>query len=161
MIYRRIKLGDIAECIEIVLEGEPSIQTTSTDLFKYDSIKVSLLEIEGETVIYYVEVPAPLSVKPPDLRRFAYDHKKVESLVVNCINDNSLGYNFEVLNESLLEKLQREIFVALQDLNSVIELLSVECNQNPRSSFSDISVTVEFEQKNGERKVIVVQLNNE
>ena len=94
MIYRRIKFGDI-EGIEIVLVDEPSRQITSDDLFNGDSVKVCFLELEGETLIYDVEVPKLLRVKPPDLRRLAYVKKGVKSaygltdiiLINNCLVD--------------------------------------------------------------------------
>ena len=144
-----------------MLVDEPSRPIATDDLFNDDSIKVCFLKMEGETLFYDVEVPKLLRVRPPDLRRFAYDHKKVESLVANCVKDNAYRYAFEPLNESLLKNIEQELFVALQDLNSVLKLLSVECNLMPQGSPSDISVRVEFEHKNGERRVVVMSFNND
>jgi len=161
MIYRRIKHGQLVEGIEIVRADVPSRPIGSADSNDSDSIRVLFCEMEGETLFYDVELPKQFQVKPPDLRRFAYDHKKVESLVVDCINDNAYRYVSEPQNESLLEKIEQELYVVLQDLNSVIDLLSVGCDLATADSHNDISVRVEFEHKNGEHRCVIVNINLE
>ncbi len=156
MICRRIKWGELVEGVEIVPKDEQSKPIASDDIFSGECIKVHFIKKEEETLFYDVKVPKNFRVKPPDLRRFAYDHKKVESLVANCVKDNFVKYVFEPVNESTLRKLQSELFVALQDLSSVLDLLSVECYAE--SSLGAISVNVKFEHKNGELKTLVVAL---
>jgi len=159
MIFRRIKCGQIAEGIEITPIEASSRESTSDDREKNDSIKVCFVHMEEDTLLYDVEFPKNYQVKPPDLRRFAYDHEKVESLIAHCIHDNFARYAFEIVNDSLLERLQNELFVALQDLRTVMDLLSVECH--PDNLGESIEVQVSYEHKNGERKTGVVMLNKD
>ena len=156
MIYRRIKYGDMIEGIEIAPADESSSPISSYNYTNNDSIKVLFVRMDGDAIIYDVEVPKHLHVKAPDLRRFVCDHKKVEVLVANCIKDNLYKYRFDPLNESMLEDLQQVLFIALQDLITVIDPLSIECELMPQDTFGEISVSVNYGQKNGKLRTLVV-----
>lgn len=148
MILRREKQGDFVEGIEILFPQEAIKQIPLCELVKNESIKVDFLMMEGETLIYNVEIPGFLKVKPPDFRRYAYDHKKIESLIINCVNDNCQKYIYKSIEESLFKIIEQELLIALQDLNSILDVISVECQltKEPQGYYS---VKVMFEFKNG------------
>jgi hypothetical protein len=154
MLYRRAIIGEKDESIVIEPIGDLPQQINFKDLFKEDAIWVYFSHMEGETKIYSVSLPEYFRVKPPDLRIFNYDHKQIEDLIINCLKDNCVSeLTFESRSRSLLNTLEHRLFVALQDLNSVLDLKSIKCNLE---TSGDVSVNVEFEHKNGERKVICV-----
>jgi len=173
MIYRRIKNeGDIVQDgIEIVPVDSLTESNNLLNQFNSDSIKVQysgdevlrILDASGqlnekeflkESISYSVELPEFLQVKPPDLRRFAYDHKKVRDLVDICIFDNTRDSIFLPFNDSVFRDVQHRLHVVLQDLSSVIDLISVECGPLQPGE-GKYSVRVKFEYKNGETLVLV------
>lgn len=168
MIYRRYKNegGLVLEGIEIVPVHRLTENINSLNPFNGDSIKVmyygeDVLKISDASgwlnemeflmgsIIYNVELPKFLQVKPQDLRRFAYDHKNVRDLVSICIFDNTRNCVFIRFNDSEFKYVQDRLYLALQDLSTVIDLISVECGllQTNESKFS---VSVKFGHKNGE-----------
>ncbi|MEJ2635096.1 MAG: hypothetical protein P8184_07365 [Calditrichia bacterium] len=157
MILRRIKYGDTIEGIEIVPEDERSKSIAHDDISRDEGLMVKFIKEEEDVIFYYVHVPNNFRVKPQDLRRHAYDHKQVDSLVENCVKDNLGEHIFEPLSESTLKRIQSDLSAALQDLSSVLDLLSVECQAG--SSPGTISAEVKFEYKNGQSKAITIALN--
>ncbi|MCU7811851.1 MAG: hypothetical protein KZQ77_11555 [Candidatus Thiodiazotropha sp. (ex Notomyrtea botanica)] len=153
MILRRIKFGQFVEGIEIIPADGQLYSFANGELFGDESVKVSFLEDNKDSHIYQVNIPKQLRVKPQDLKRFAYDHEKVVSLVVNCITDNLAEYTFETQNERTLDNLKQELLVALQDFSTIMQLISVECCAG---SDDKKVVTVIFEYKNGEARELVV-----
>lgn len=165
MIYRRRIKYDNLESIEIVLTKDISKQISLVDI-QDDSIEVVMLRTEMDedsaedgilkigTQIYNVDIPDYMRVKPPDWREFAYDHKEVERLIQVCVNDNVLTYIFEDLNPSMLKKMDLTLTKALEDLNSIIDLISVK--SQVFGSPGKLSVCVIFSHKNGESKDLVI-----
>jgi len=88
MIYRRRKKYDTFEPIELLPALESVGNKTIREVFDDQSIKIAFIEIENNTQVYYVEIPKTLKVKPPALRKLAYDHEEVDHLVCVCVTDN-------------------------------------------------------------------------
>ncbi|MCP4611802.1 MAG: hypothetical protein GY845_24125 [Planctomycetes bacterium] len=156
MIYRRRIIGDIDEIIEIIVDSKVANCKTLSETFNDNSIKVLLMEIKDNNKIYWVEIPKYLKVKPPDWRDLAYDHEKAKDLISTCVTDNFQHFIFEPLNDTTLNKLQDDLSIALADLSSVIDLISVECTSNQEEANS-LRVMVTFEHKNGERCSYITQ----
>lgn len=177
MIYRRIKneAGIVHEGIEIVPVDSLTENISSLNSFNSDSIKVQysgdevlrLLDAIGllkemeflkGSISYSVELPEFLQVKPQDLRRLAYDHKKVRYLVTICVIDNTRDCVFLPSNDPEYKDVQHRLHLALQDLSSVMDLKSVECGllQPDEDKFS---VRVSFEHKNGETSNLVIEVS--
>ena len=157
MIFRRRFSNVTKDCIEILPRLNLSDEKTVREAFGNKSIKIYLIDIEDDAYIFYVNLPESLKLIPPDLREMAYDHESVEEMVKSCVKDNLKYFHHEVINSALFKRVERALGLALLDLKSIIDLVSVECKQadNAKSYF----ILVTFEHKNGERKC--VQLRNE
>jgi hypothetical protein len=134
-----------------------SDKKTIKEAFDNNSIKIYLVGKENDAYIFYVNLPEGLKLVPPDMREMAYDHESVEEMVKSCVKDNIKIFSHEVINAALFKRVERALGLALLDLKSTIDLVSVECKQadNAKSYF----ILVSFEHKNGERKCL--QLRNE
>ena len=159
MVYRRRIRGHRGspEIIEIVPKADPPDTFTEADLPHGDSIQVVFDKIENETHIYHVEIPSYLEVKPPDWRDLAYDHDEVKRLMGLCIEDNSRCLAFEPLTEKTVRRVEKELTVALRDLSSIMDLLLVKCTAR-KEHLGELEVEVQFEHKNGEQKIMFMQV---
>ncbi len=110
---------------------------------------------DGDHVVYHVLLPDTLTVQPVDWRRFAYDHSKVAELLSVCVRDNVLPMIFEPRSDDLREVAETTLTVALGDLSSVFDVLSVRC-ESPEPP--GLLVTIEGEHKSGERRSYVVRV---
>ena len=159
IIYRRRIIGNIHEEIEIILNSSFVNKKIFVDTFN-NFVKVSFIKIEDNTLIYYVELPKELGVIPPDWRDLAYEHVKVEKLVYTSVMDNLKlsGFIFEPLNADSIRNLKNILSIALKDLGSVIDLISVEIDTNEQAS-DQVNIVVLFDYKNGETKQLIIPFN--
>jgi hypothetical protein len=108
----------------------------------------------NETHAYALTLPENVSVRPVDWRRFAYDHERVAAFIMACAHDNfmfvycDLGFS----KEEYIKRFQHVLTRALQDLSSIFDTRSVECEL--RQDHVLTLVTGEF--KNGEATVVYI-----
>jgi len=157
IIYRRRIIGDIKEKIEISVDTDVASSKTLSETFDDDSINVSLIEIKDDNMLYSVELPIDLRVKPPDWRDLAYDHAKVVNLINTCVTDNCRNFIFEPVNDTTLKGLQNVLSIALADLSFVIDLISVEINTD-QEKYDSLEVIIIYEHKNGELKHLNIKI---
>lgn len=103
-------------------------------------------QTEGETQVYGIVLTAGHRIKPVDWRRFAYDHARVKELLAICIHDNLQSFVFEPSSADLKQRAETRIAEALQDLTSIFDTKSVDCDFGNDATL----VTVNGETKNGQ-----------
>jgi hypothetical protein len=155
MIYRRRIIGAKQERIEILPAANTANNKTLKNAFGDTAIKIVFLETTDNCHIYDVDLPDAFTVKPPDLRDLAYKHDIVENMVKTCVSDNLTGFMFDAWDEKAPKNMSRRLFEALFDLSTVIDLISVNCEPDNLND-SGLIVSLEFEHKNGERKMLQI-----
>ncbi len=114
--------------------------------------------VDNDICFYAVDIPGHLFVQPVDWRRFAYDHRKIQELLNDCIHDNVVSFGFAENVTIVPDEIQQCLEMALNDLSSVVDLNAVECDS---PSEGQLQVTVDVDHKNGERAnyVFAIQFN--
>jgi len=156
MMIRRKRRVDLIQGIEIIPCEARSQDDVQVPLSRNEAIKVQYVDTDKGDVLYEVELPEGLCVKPADLRYLAYDHKEVAKLVGQCVSDNMQSFEFQPLDTTFFEKVKATLGQALQDLVSVMDLVSIECRTQDESP-NEYTIEVVYEQKNGERQLVCMR----
>lgn len=140
------------ESIELAVENTELAprQSTSFRIWSGEDDEAS------ETRAYGVTLPDNVFIRPVDWRRFAYDHERVASLVRSCAYDNFwLVYcDLELSPEEYVSRFEHVLMRALQDLSSIFDARSVECELQD----DHVLMQVAGDFKNGEATVIYINL---
>ena len=156
MFIRRKRRVHLIQGIEIIPCEAMSQHEVKAPLSRNEAIKIQYVDTDKGDVLYEVELPEGLCVKPADLRYLAYDHEEVAKLVEQCVSDNMQSFRFQPLDATFFEKVKTTLGQALQDLVSVMDLVSVEC-RTQEGPPDEYTIEVVYEQKNGERQVVCIQ----
>lgn len=114
-----------------------------------------LSEVTDLGVLYSIELPDGLVVRPADWRRIVHDHSAVAKLVGATVRHNCNLIDLELLTPELMRQTEVDLHIALGDLSSVFDVESVLC----AISHGDLlEVTVSGKHKDGERTSIALQV---
>ena len=150
MIFRRARLGDWIEALEIELSDEVAGHGIGATSGGHGYARVTYVGEEGDWLLYEVTLPDYLRVRPAKLGKFAADPDEVSRLVATCMKDNvSL-----LVHELSLEAIEGALVTALQDLSAVMELDRVECR---RQSDGALSTSVVYRIITGEVRMLTTE----
>lgn len=119
------------------------------------SVKHTKSKWEEDVIIYAIELGKGHSVRPADLRRFIHDNEKIKELIVTCIQDNVEVLSFNPWSETMKNRMESHLKLALSDLISIFEVESVECS----SEDARIIATAQGMEKDGLRSSYSVSVN--
>ena len=105
-----------------------------------------------DVIIYEIELEKGHAVRPASLRRFIHDNEKIQELIATCIQDNVKILSFYSWSETLKDRMESHLELALGDLISIFEVESVEC----ASEDARILVTAHGVEKDGSSGSYVV-----
>lgn len=151
MILRRRYYGQKYESLDIIRNNSFDKKIMLSDF----EIGIEIISIEKNIIIYKIDIPEFLSVKPPDWRDMAYDHKEIKNLIQKTVIDNSQTFVFEPLTEETIKKVENKLILVLGDLKSVIDLIAVKCEVD-KDYPNNIKIEITFEHKNGEHQKYVI-----
>jgi hypothetical protein len=95
---------------------------------------------DGDTQVYELELPEGYVVRPIDWRRFGADPERVRALIVNCVRDNTVDAVFEPWTGVFRAQIAARLELALKDLSSMIEVVSVGLDSSQEPDQAMVSV---------------------
>jgi hypothetical protein len=158
MICRRRVTETKTDCIEIVPAKNTTGKNEIEKSFEKKQIKMCVLNKEKDFYRYEIDLPDTFVLKPPDLREFAYEHDIVNEMIKAYIKDNVEMYMMDLITQELFDKIRKTLHLALSDLSSIMDLISVDCESGNEPGSYRVSVIYEY--KNGERNVLCTEMHN-
>jgi hypothetical protein len=138
------------------IELLPSPAATDSTRIAAELAPDDLGQVTAAHMIYTIELPDDVDIRPADWRRIAYDHDAIGQLLGATMWHNCRPYDFEPLTPELLKRIEAAQRIAMRDLATVFDVDSVECAATPDGL---LEVTVSGQHKNGTHASRTIQYN--
>jgi hypothetical protein len=130
------------------VEFLPTPQGTGPIRVLAEPFREDLGEATGAGMVYLIDLPDGIEVRPAEWRRIAYDHSAIGQLISATVRQNCSLLDLEPLGPDRLRRTEAWLRIALRDLATVFDIQTVDC---ALTSEGGLEVSVTGEHKNGER----------